>query len=268
MMRADVLVRTLKDQKRALLWWSLGVVLMVAMTVLFYPSVRDSQASLNDAIDQMPKSVRAMFIGEGVDMASPTGYLDSQFFSLMAPLLFIIYAIGYGARALAGEEESGTLDMLLANPVSRRRIVVEKGFGLPVALMFLAIVFVASILICGMAVGMSVDVGALSSATLSSLLMGLVFGAGAMAVGAARGRRGASIGAAAAVVALMYFINSLALVSSIVKPFRFVSFFFYYGGVSPMSHGFDAGDTLVLVASAAVCFVATLMFFERRDLRA
>ena len=44
----------------------------------------------------------------------------------MVPLLLLIAAIGAGARATAGEEERGTLDLLLANPISRRRLVLEK----------------------------------------------------------------------------------------------------------------------------------------------
>jgi ABC-type transport system involved in multi-copper enzyme maturation permease subunit len=60
--------------------------------------------------------------------------LDAQRESLairrffLAPLLFLIFAIGQGSGAIAGEEERGTLDLLLANPRSRVRIVLEK-FG-------------------------------------------------------------------------------------------------------------------------------------------
>ena len=44
----------------------------------------------------------------------------------MVPLLLMIAAIGAGAGAIAGEEERGTLELLLANPLSRRRLVLEK----------------------------------------------------------------------------------------------------------------------------------------------
>ena len=40
----------------------------------------------------------------------------------MVPLLLLIAAIGAGAGAIAGEEERGTLDLLLSLPVSRRRL--------------------------------------------------------------------------------------------------------------------------------------------------
>lgn len=48
---------------------------------------------------------------------SPEGYLNGQYFNLLAPLLLLIFAIGFGARTLAGEEREGTLELVLATPV-------------------------------------------------------------------------------------------------------------------------------------------------------
>ncbi|WP_406057512.1 ABC transporter permease subunit [Kribbella sp. NBC_00889] len=38
--------------------------------------------------------------------------------------------MGHGARALAGEEERGTLELLLVTPVSGSRIVADKALAL------------------------------------------------------------------------------------------------------------------------------------------
>jgi ABC-2 type transport system permease protein len=48
-------------------------------------------------------------------------------------VLLIIFTTGIGARAIAGEEESGRLDLLLAYPVSRTRVVVQRFAALVVA---------------------------------------------------------------------------------------------------------------------------------------
>ena len=57
---------------------------------------------------------------------TPVGAGVFELFSLMAPLLLIVFSIGAGASAIAGEEDRHTLELLLANPVSRCRIVLEK----------------------------------------------------------------------------------------------------------------------------------------------
>ena len=40
-------------------------------------------------------------------MTSGLGFLNAELFSLMLPVLFLIYAIARGARLVAGEEEAG-----------------------------------------------------------------------------------------------------------------------------------------------------------------
>ena len=44
----------------------------------------------------------------------------------MFPALFLVASVGNGAGSIAGEEERGTLDLLLSEPLSRTRIAVEK----------------------------------------------------------------------------------------------------------------------------------------------
>jgi ABC-2 type transport system ATP-binding protein len=56
-----------------------------------------------------------------MDYASAEGYLNSTFFTLIGSLLMVIFSLTIGARAVAGDEESGMLDVLLAHPVSRTR---------------------------------------------------------------------------------------------------------------------------------------------------
>ena len=120
-----VFAKTIRDHRRALTGWSLGMAALVLLYSSFYPSIKGN-AALNQYFDSLPEAVRNM-VG-CVDFSSPTCYIQSEIFSIMGPLLLMILAIGAGARAIAGEEEAGTLDLLLANPIARRRVVLEK-FG-------------------------------------------------------------------------------------------------------------------------------------------
>jgi len=47
---------------------------------------------------------------------------------MMVPLLLLVFGIGFGTNAIAGDEEKGTLGFLLASPLPRWRVVVAK-FG-------------------------------------------------------------------------------------------------------------------------------------------
>src|SRR5512146_735571 len=139
-MLRNAFVKTLRDARRAIGWWSLGLIAMAALMIAVYPTVRDNP-DLNRMVEDYPDALKAFIaFGGDLDYVSGAGYLGSELFSFMVPLLLLVAAIGAGARALAGEEERGTLDLLLANPLSRRRLVLDKLAALTVELTMLAFI--------------------------------------------------------------------------------------------------------------------------------
>ena len=63
------------------------------------------------------------------DYTSPAGYLRAELFALLGPILFLVFAIGAGGRAVAGEEEVRSLDLLLSTPLTRTQIVRDKAIA-------------------------------------------------------------------------------------------------------------------------------------------
>jgi ABC-2 type transport system permease protein len=66
------------------------------------------------------------------------------------------------------------------------------------------------------------------------MLLGLAFGALALAVGAATGKRGLSTARASVVGVAAYFINSLAPVVKGLESYRKLSLLYYYIGADPL----------------------------------
>jgi len=124
-MPVEVTLEAFRERRRSLVWWTVGLTATIALTIAFYPSLADDQA-LSDYAKDLPESLRALFVGGELDIASPAGFLNSQVFALTAPMLLLIFAIGAGSGAVAGEEERGTLDLLLAHPLRRRDYVVGR----------------------------------------------------------------------------------------------------------------------------------------------
>ena len=120
-MLRNVFLKTLRDQRRAFLWWGIGLIALALYIILFYPSMRNSIAEITRLMEQMPPALKAMF--GTFDFTSLVGYLQGYIFSYLAPLLFLIVSIGFGADAIAGEEKRGTLDLLLSNPLPRQQVV-------------------------------------------------------------------------------------------------------------------------------------------------
>ncbi|MDE3069652.1 MAG: ABC transporter permease subunit [Acidobacteriota bacterium] len=260
----DLFAKTLRDQRRGMICWGVGLASLVALMLLYYPAVRDSP-ELNKFARNLPEGVKAL-IGGAEDYTSPAGYLNGELFSFMLPLLFLMYAVGLGSRAIAGEEEQKTIDLLLANPVSRTRVLLEKAAAAACGTVLLGIVVLVVLLVGGPAAGMHIGSGRLLAAGTSVVLLGLLFGALALTLSSATGARRSARGIVAALAVAAYFLNALAPLVSSLKPFRKLSPFYWYAGNEPLRHGLSLAHVAPLVALTILLVAAAVLLFNRRDI--
>ncbi len=72
----------------------------VGLVAISYPTVRDNSA-LDKTFQGLPPSVQALL---GLDPAnaltSPVGYLDSQFYANLLPIILLVFSIGLGSWAI------------------------------------------------------------------------------------------------------------------------------------------------------------------------
>ena len=259
----NVFLKTLYDQRYALLGWGIGMLMLALASTLLYPSVSASMSETGGLLGQLSPMVKAM-IG-GFNMTTLPGYLEAHFFSFVVPILFLGMPLTFGAAAIAGEEKLGTMNLLLSAPLFRWQIVVQKFTALVVAL-----VMVGFTLWIGLAFGIGVigvdfSLGRLAETTVSCVLLGLAFGTLALAIGCATGNRGLSLGITGAIAMAAYFINSLAPVAKMLEPFRKLTPFYYYISAEPLINGLNLGHASVLIGMTAVLLVVAMVTFERRD---
>ena len=264
-MLRNIAFKSLRDIGRGFLWWSLGLAGFVALIVSVWPTVH-SNPSLNKLAQDYPEALQAFLaFGGTVDYSSPAGYLGIELFSLMVPLLLLVAAIGTGAGTIAGEEERGTLELLLANPVSRTKVVLEKTLALVAEIFGLGVVLWLALWIGALLANMDISAGHLAAATLSAVLLAVAYGAIAVLLGAATGKRTVAIGLTAAAAVAAYLVNGLApLVHALEVPQK-LSPFYHYAVGDPLRNGVSFTHTAVLVAIAVVATALAPWFFGRRD---
>jgi ABC-2 type transport system permease protein len=263
-----VLGKTLSEQRRSLLWWGLGLFVAGATYAPFYPSIKDNAEMLNKYMNSMPDFLREAFLGATGDFTSPAGYLNTELFNFFAPLLLILFAVGAGARAIAGEEEKQTLDILLSTPTPRRRIVIDKFGAMLVAGALVSVLLWLSVPVTGPPFDLNASLVDLTAAVFMCFLLAMAFGAIALAIGAATGRRALAVGVTAGIAGGTYLLDLLVPAIKSIEFLQLLSPFHYYLGAEPMMRGLDVGGSLVLAAIAVVAFAAALVLFERRDLAA
>jgi len=259
----NVFVKTIHDRRHGLLWWSVGIGLLTIATLSVWPSVRDEYQKL---IQNYPEALLAFFGVERGGLGSAAGYVQVELFSLMVPLLLIGYMIAGGSAATAGEQEAGTLEFLLAQPVSRRRVLLEKYLGLSAALAVISIAFVVVLIISTRLFALDIGIPNLLAATASAYMLGLLFGAVTLLAGCMTGHRALAAGIASAAAVSAYLLSTLATLVAGLKRFRPLSPFWWYSGHDPLRAGLEPLHVGLLLVATAVCITAAVVAFDRRDL--
>jgi len=184
----------------------------------------------------------------------------------MAPLLISIFAILLGSDLLAGEEERRTIDILMANPISRRRVVYEKWLALAVGTLLLSLVLELILGLIGPLFKLHIGWRPLSAEILGVTLFALFAGTLALALGAATGSRGLARGVSTALTVAMYLVSTLAQIVSWLKSFEWTSLWYHALGTDPIRSGFLIGHIGVVVLVIGALLLASDFLFDRRDL--
>ena len=261
-MLRSVFTKTIWDQRRSLIWWAIGIILLALYTAGLYPYI--ATPAFDQYLSQLPEAVLAL-LGGSFGLSTIEAYLHSYFFVMMGPLIFAIYAIAAGSGAIAGEEEKGTLDLLLANPVPRWRVVVEKFAAMFVGTMILAFFLWFGLALTVAFINVELDLWLLAQACVSSALAGFSFGALALALGGLRGSRGLSIGVTVGATIIAYLLDSYTSLVKEIEPYKVLSPFYYGSNARPIFNGLDLSHAAVLVAVSLVCAAIAVVAFERRD---
>ena len=267
MTRGDIMRVAIRTKLRSIIWWAASTAALVGFTIAVYPSV-EGQESLGDLVADYPEFFQQLLgLAEGFDITSPVGYLNSQVFTNVLPLVFLVFLIGFAARTIAGEERAGTLDLMLAHPVTRRRVVLEKAGAMAAMGLSLATVSTLTMTAGAAVISMDIAVGDLLAANITTMVMGMLFASLAMAVGCATGSRAIALGTASGYAVATFLLWGLAPVVSWLQPLEKISPFFWALAGPPIAAGFQWLNIAGLLTVTAVLAAASVMLFERRDVK-
>jgi ABC-2 type transport system permease protein len=238
---------------------------MFVMTVIIGPMYNLIEDSLKTLGDSIPEELMALF--GGGNMSTPEGWYQVEMFGLMLPIATITVAVVVGTAAIAGEENRNTMGLLLANPVRRSTVILQKTGTM---VLFAAIVGAAAFLgtMAGSLLGdLGLDVRNVAAASALGTLLGLVFGAIALALGAATGRTQIAAYGATGLAVVSFVANGFLPLSDSLEGLARFQPFYYYLTSDPLNNGMDWAHAGVLAGLIVVFVSAALALFQRRDLR-
>lgn len=260
----SILKWTLWQRRWSMLWWGVGVVSLVTITLAFYPTVHSQAATLNKSFGSLSSSTLALF--GGTDFFSPVGYLNSQLIYLLFPLLLIILGVGLGSSLIGREEASGTIESLLSRPISRTKLLLSKA--LAGALIILIVTAIGSIVMITMAllVHMGIPTGNVIAACVTCFMLVLTLSAVAFVLSATGRGRVAALGISVAYALGGYIVSSLAVTVHWLNTLSLVFPYHYYHSADILRGVFSWSSILFFSLFTLGCLLLAWLSFRYRDL--
>ncbi len=265
MRRFPILSQELRDRRRSLLWWSVGVAGWIIVIAAMFPTIHES-SGIAELVDQYPKGILALFGVSNMDFGSGSGYLAGELFGFVVPLLALMLTMGAGAAVVGGAEERGLLDLMLSHPIGRRRVLLESAALVAVLAAVFGLIVFAVLAIMDPIFGLELSMLNLFGTVVGVVLLAMVLGWLALVIGALTGSRGRALGVAGAIAALSYLLSSLSQLVDALRPLRLISPFWYATSGSPLVGGYTWWYALVLIAMGAAVLLIGVILFERRNL--
>lgn len=255
---------TLSRFRGQILGWGISLLLLGLMLMWFYPSIAEQQESFEQLLEIYPPEFSAFF-GDLSAMVTPEGFLSIEYFSYM-PLILGIFAVLMGSGLLVSDEENGTLDLVLAHPVSRTALFFGRLIAFVVATLAILAISWLGLVLGTVATSLNLGWGEMALPFLSVLAMLLLFGALALLLSMLLPSRRLAAMTAGLVLVASFFITGLArIIEDLETVAKFSPLNYYQSGEA--MNGLNQEWFWGLVAFAVLFALLAWWRFLRRDVR-
>ena len=260
-MLGSLVGKAILDRGRATAAAALLILFYGAVAIISYNALGDTMV---DLLESMPPALAAIY---GTNDGTPVGMAVGAVYSIIAPAVVLAYTIGGGTGAAVGEENRGSLELLLANPLSRTAVLRSKAVVVSIGTVAVAIATWMGVLIATVVVNDGIgdrDVFALS---VMLVTFGFMMGSLAMAISGWTGKSSLGASIAAGIAAVSWLMTTVFSVNATFARIAEFTPWHLYDGNQPMTNGVHGGSFVIMVLLTGLFVWIAVVGVNRRDLK-
>src|ERR1051326_5238065 len=254
----SVSLQTLRDVRIAILGWGAGFGLLLYAVLSAYPALVETPQARTSLVSL---SGSFAWLAAPIAVDTPGGYATFKYgFTI---LLIAVWPLLACSRLLRGEEERGSLDVLLSLPRGRVRVALEKLAAVWTALLGMGLIIGLLTYAGGVQVNADFGLG-------DSLLFGLnvslacgVFGSIALLLSQFTQDRGTAAGLTGSLLLVFIVLDMVHRITPNTDWLSSLSPVYYYNLIKPLvpSYGTNIGALLVMLGLSVLLSGAALWLF-------
>lgn len=262
MWRADVAERAMRTRWRLAVGCGAGLAIFTLFAGWAYQAMLGGD-EYGTLFDDLPAAFEGLIGASG----GTGNYVAAEIFGLIAPVMILVVAISGAAAVLAGEEDARTAELLLAQPLARREVVVTKSGVLLLHIAVVALFYIVAMSLGEALFGFGLTYGGIAVSAVQLVALALAFGMFTLAVADTTGSKPIAIAAGTVLAVVSNLIAGLLPLVDGLEEFARISPWYYFNGANPLSGTFDPAHLAVLLTIAVVCFAIGVWVVDLRDIR-
>jgi ABC-2 type transport system permease protein len=254
---------TLQQRRSSIFWFCISLVLYSWMMVWFWEQMGSQYAQM---VENFPSEFLVLFGGSEVSFASMGGFFQVEYLGLMWMIIIAAAVVLFAGKAFSGEISAGTMELLLAQPLSRARVAITRVVAFVCYAVLLNAATFVPIQVFGPAYGVELKAEVFWTVSALGLLFTLAIGGFAMLLSSMFRDSGKPSAIASGVLLLFWIADMVANVSEAAEFFDPVNLVTYWqpgkiinGGEAP------AEAWWIYAALAVVTLSGAVAVFMRRD---
>ncbi len=261
----SIYLKTVRGFRVPIFGWGVGLGLLMAAVLAAVPTLLNTAAA-RAAVVALGSSFA--FIAEPIKIDTPGGYATWKYG--LTILVVCIWPILASTGMLRGEEERGSMDLLLSLPRGRARMAVEKLVAMWTALAAMGIIVGLLTYASGLAVKGEIGFAASIAFGLNLSLICGVFGGIGLLVSQFTQERRTAAGITSGLLLIFMVMDAMHRVVPSTIWLSRLSPVYYYNLSKPLvpGHSADVAGILVLVVLSVLLSGLAVWLFVRRDVGA
>lgn len=243
-----------------------GVGLFTLLIIGLFPSIAASGVDFESYVENLPPALQEGFGVSGAALTTLEGFLSTEVYQFIWLLMLGLYIAYTAGNTVAGDIESGRMDILLAAPVSRTTVLTEKILSLLLPLVLLNLVVPLFVLAGAILIDEPLDFGAIVVVHLLSVPYLLVCAAIGVFLSVEIMRADLAQRGSLAAVFFLFLIDTVTAGTDyewlgVASPTR------YFKPTEILVDGtYDIGGAFILLVAALVLLIVSCKRFQEAEL--
>ena len=265
-MNWNLVRKTISYKWRGTLIYSGSLVLYVLLMAAIFPSF-SKMTGIQDFVKNYPEALMKFFGVQSFDITSFNNYLVMELLSVMWVIIVGAYVISFARGMVSGEMKSGTLELLLAQPIERWKVLMSEACVLLGGIICVVLSMVLGVFVFGSAFGVGVTYGAYLAFIPLGVALFLSIAGYSILFSVIFDQPGRAVMASAALTICFYVVHFAGIYWRVAEKIDWFGIFHYYDPLKVLNSGnVPVKDVLILLAFAVPCFALSLWLFQRKDI--